>query len=208
MRTSALHVGMMRGKEVNRHDFNYALTTAPATEPVSLAEAKLFSRIDTTADDALVTALIIAARQSVEKQTGRSLITQTWTAKLDQLPSATTFNLSYRPIASITSIKAYNEDGTSDAITVPDNIILDGDNGRVSLLSSAESITGDRLSDVYEIVYVAGYGAATAVPEWAKLAIKQMVSHWYEHREAAENGVAVIPLGAQLLIDQNKALSL
>ena len=208
MRTSALHVGMMRGKEVNRHDFNYALTTAPATEPVSLAEAKLFSRIDTTADDALVTALIIAARQNVEKQTGRSLVTQTWTARLDRLPEATTFNLSYRPIASITSIKAYNEDGTSDAITVPDNIILDGDNGRVSLLSSAESITGDRLSDVYEIVYVAGYGAATAVPEWAKLAIKQMVAHWYERREAAENGVAVIPLGAQLLIDQNKALSL
>ncbi len=209
MRTSPLHVGVERGKKVDRYEFNYSLTTAPASEPVTLAEAKLFCRIDTDSDDALVTALITSARQTVEKQTGRALITQTWTAKLDRLPMATIFNLSYRPIQSVTSIKAYNEDGTSDAITVPDNIILDGQNGRVSLKSTAESITGDRLSDVFEIVYVAGYGAAGAVPEWAKTAIKQIVAHWYENRESAASGTMNdVPLSAKMIIEQNQVLTI
>jgi uncharacterized phiE125 gp8 family phage protein len=188
------------------------LTTAPTVEPVTLAEAKLFARIETdqTADDGLVTALIVAARQTVEAQTGRALIDQTWTATLDELPQAGIFELMKRPILSVTSIKAYNEDGTSDAVNVSTDIILDGQNGRVSLKSTAASITGDRSTNVYEIVYKAGYGtAASNVPEWAKLAIKQMVAHWYEHRESlGMDSLKNIPFGAKLLMDQNTVIEL
>ena len=42
------------------------LITPPAVEPVVLADAKLFLRLDTAADDAMVTALIVAARRRVE----------------------------------------------------------------------------------------------------------------------------------------------
>jgi hypothetical protein len=62
------------------------LLTAPSVEPVSLAEAKAHLRVDVTDDDALITALITAARQSAEHKTRRSLCTQQWSLVLDQFP--------------------------------------------------------------------------------------------------------------------------
>ena len=62
------------------------LVTAPTEEPVSLAEAKLHLRVDDNADDALIAALITAARQHAENDTRRALVTQTWRLALDQFP--------------------------------------------------------------------------------------------------------------------------
>jgi uncharacterized phiE125 gp8 family phage protein len=58
---------------------NIVVTTGPLVEPISLAEAKVQLRVETdiTADDALISALIITARQHVEDVCNRALITQT-----------------------------------------------------------------------------------------------------------------------------------
>jgi hypothetical protein len=58
---------------------SYTLTTAPAIEPVTLAEALTFMRAASGLEDALVSTLISAAREYVENLTQRALITQTWT---------------------------------------------------------------------------------------------------------------------------------
>ena len=63
-----------------------ALVTAPTIEPVTVAEAKLFARIDVTADDALVNDLITAARKWCEQWRGRAMLTQTWNLFLDTFP--------------------------------------------------------------------------------------------------------------------------
>ena len=39
------------------------VTTQPATEPITVAEVKLYLRVDTDADDALISAMITAARK-------------------------------------------------------------------------------------------------------------------------------------------------
>lgn len=62
-------------------------TSSPATEPITLAEAKLHLRVDFD-DDALITSLAIAAREVIESRLGQSLITQTWELILDYFPSA------------------------------------------------------------------------------------------------------------------------
>ena len=59
------------------------LVTAPTVEPVSLDEAKALCRIDTTADDVLVSGLITAARKYGEVCTRRQFCTATWKMSLD-----------------------------------------------------------------------------------------------------------------------------
>lgn len=54
------------------------LLAGPAEEPVSLAEAKGFLKVDDTAEDGLITTLIGAARLHVEGVTGRALLAQSW----------------------------------------------------------------------------------------------------------------------------------
>ena len=67
------HALLLGNKEMTSY-----LIAGPGEEPVSLAEAKAFARIDGTDEDALVGALIAAARLHVESLTGRALVSQTW----------------------------------------------------------------------------------------------------------------------------------
>lgn len=66
-----------------------AVIAAPASEPVSLSEARAYLGIPAgfTARDAEITRLIAAARMRVEHDTGRSLITQARALVLDAWPA-------------------------------------------------------------------------------------------------------------------------
>ncbi len=67
------------------------LLTPPATEVLSVAQAKTHLRVeqDMYDDDELISSLVTAARQWVEEITGRSLLTQTWKLALAGFPGAT-----------------------------------------------------------------------------------------------------------------------
>lgn len=61
--------------------------TVTGDEPILLADVKLYSKIDYTAEDALITNLITAVRQQIEKFTGLSLVASTYIAYWDYLPA-------------------------------------------------------------------------------------------------------------------------
>lgn len=65
-------------KQTRKTDHMRKLIAAPGAEPVTLAEAKLHARVETAADDTLISAMISAAREEAEHILGRALITQTW----------------------------------------------------------------------------------------------------------------------------------
>ncbi len=84
--------------------------TPPATEPVTLAEMKLHSRIDVDEDDALVTSLIIAARMQIEQMANTKLITQTLALSIDSLPDSGILYLD-GPVQSVTTFEYTDLDG-------------------------------------------------------------------------------------------------
>ena len=87
------------------------LLAGPAAEPVTLAEAKAFLRVDVTAEDAFITTLITAARLHVEGTTGRALISQTWRVGLDCWPESREVVLPIAPLISISAITVFDDDG-------------------------------------------------------------------------------------------------
>lgn len=62
------------------------LITPPTAEPIDLAEAKLHSRVDISDDDALMGAMISAARDFAENLTTKQLISARWKQVMDSFP--------------------------------------------------------------------------------------------------------------------------
>ncbi len=161
------------------------LLAGPAEEPVSLAEAKAFLRLDDTAEDALVTTLVTAARLHVEGTTARALLAQSWRLVLDCWPANRAVRLPVAPLLSLTAIAAYDEAGTKheldggqfeiDAATP--QLFVPGEVAGMPLLRERQGI---------EIDYVAGYGDdAEDVPADLKQAVLALVAYWFEHRDTA-----------------------
>ena len=87
------------------------LLTPPAAEPLSLAEAKAFLRLETADDDPLIAAFISAARLHVETQTGLALITQSWRMVLDCWPANGRIAVRPAPLQTLTAARVFDFDG-------------------------------------------------------------------------------------------------
>lgn len=198
---------------------SFSLVTPPAVEPVLLADAKQQARIDTTADDSLVTNLITGARQWAEKYTGRAFIAQTWQLAVDLSPGVAEqwwdgmrqgpvtgldevnyISLPRAPLQSVTSVQYF--DNTDTATLWPSsNYFVDTmrEPGRIALRLGSVWPVPSRLTNGIVVTYVAGYGNSGAnVPEPIKTAIRQLVAHWYEHRgdaatAASARGSMIMP---------------
>jgi len=68
------------------------LLEGPAVEPVLVAEAKAHLRLDGDDEDTLIGALIAAGRVSVESDTRRALIAQSWRAYVGDWPEEGSFS--------------------------------------------------------------------------------------------------------------------
>jgi hypothetical protein len=179
------------------------LLTAPATEPITRTEAKLYLRVDSTADDSLIDILIAAARQMVEEHIGRSLITQHWTLWLDRFPGGNEpwwdgvreaslsvlsnarceIKIPRGPVSAVTHLKTYNDSGDASTMDSSDyHTDLSGYPARLVLKNGAVWPTDLRSANAIEIQFVAGYGAAGDVPSAIKAAIYQIVAAMYDCR--------------------------
>lgn len=179
-------------------------TVAPAAEPVTLAEAKAWAKVDTTTDDALLAALITAAIESAQQYTRRSFITQTWKLTLDlpvygwarDLPEGTydlpvsalsgdlptVIELSHPPIIAVSSIVTYDTSNNSSTFS-SSNYTVNAASGRVFLNDTAYWPSGLRPIASCEITYTAGYGAtSSSVPMPIKTAILMHVKAMYDER--------------------------
>lgn len=173
----------------------YTTTVQPAEEPITLTEAKAFLRQDATKDDAIITALIIAARMAGEALTNRVFVTRTIKAQLScqivnyRAEHYPFIELHRSPLIAITSIQAFIG-GSLTAITPTHKRRSTFD--RLLFIDELTTVDVDQPYP-YEVVFTAGYGAAADVPNSIKQALLMHVAFLYENRgdTQAVGGVSV-----------------
>lgn len=173
-----------------------ALVTPPSGEALTTSEVKSFLRVTSSADDTLIDTLIATARQHLDAKDGwlgRCILTQTWDLKLDAFSCV--IYLPLAPVTSVTSITYLDTAGVSQTLAASVY--------RTDLVSEPARIMedyGQVWPSTYDVVnavtvrFVAGYATAAAVPAPIKQAMKMLIAHWYENREAVLTGTASKPI--------------
>jgi len=168
------------------NDSQVRVITPPATEPVTLAEAKVDLRVDHTDDDALITGLIVAARAEAELLSRRALINRTLEMSLCGWPSTGKIYLPYPPVVSVTSVTYYDINNVLQTMTAGDYILIaDVEPGVVALGYNKTWPTASlREVSPVRVRWVAGYGAeASDVPNRYQVLIRSLVAVRYESRD-------------------------
>nr|WP_315235056.1 head-tail connector protein [uncultured Limnohabitans sp.] len=175
------------------------LITPPAAEPVSLAEAKLHLRVDFDEDDALIQALISAARQAAEMLTQRQLVTARWRMVLDSfpgpslmgVPAGQTFTLPGHailmpksPLQSVVEIRYLDMAGVSQVMPSAHYTVDKAcEPARITpVFGQIWPVALPQIGAV-SVTFDAGYGSAADVPEGLKSWIKLRLGSLYAHRE-------------------------
>jgi len=162
------------------------LVTAPTIEPVTLQEVKDHLRVDGTDDDALISALITAAREHIDGRDGwlgRAICPQTWDCYFDCFPEGGVINIPLAPLQAITSIKYRDPDGVQQTFSA-DNYSAGADlnwSPRVVLGCGKSWPSIRAMPDAVVVRIVAGY---SAVPRPICQALLLLIGHWHENREA------------------------
>jgi uncharacterized phiE125 gp8 family phage protein len=186
------------------------LLAPPAIEPVTLAEAKNFLRVEHGDDDDVIAALIVGARIHVEAQTKRALITQSWRITADRWPCDGRYAVTPAPLQSLTAARTYDADGTPHELD-PQTFVPDPGAATLNFAPWALPAPGRAAAGI-ALDVVCGYGdAATDVPEPLRQAIRVLVAHWNDNRglvAGTANQTAVLPASFIALIAPYRMLSL
>jgi hypothetical protein len=191
-------------------------TVEPAAEPLTLAEAKkqCNREDDFTDDDALLSAIIAAARDYVENQIERSLLLQTWYRTLDAFPGPSLLGVPFGrgfsipghaivlerpPVLSIVSIQYLDMAGVVQTMPPADYVDpTQGGTVRADQLARITPVFGKiwpipmpQIESV-RVTYTAGYGTtADKVPPGIGAWMKLRVATLYENREEVVVGSRV-----------------
>ena len=179
-------------------------TVAPAVDVVSLNEAKAHLRVEHTAEDTLITAMVAAATQHLDGWSGvlgRCLVTQTWRQAYSGFPAGSTLRLPLPDVQSVT-LSYTDPAGAPQTVSAADYpLVNDVCGGAVVLASGASWPSAADRPDAVSATFVAGYGNAAAVPAPIKAAILLHVGTLYENRKSVtDDAMAVLPLAYDALI--------
>jgi uncharacterized phiE125 gp8 family phage protein len=170
---------------------NVRVVTAPTYEPVTLAEAKLWLRIDEddTDQDAMVMLLIRAMTERAEQITGRAFVKRTLELRMDEFPGFE-IELPGAPLLSVSSIQYVTADGIQTLDASPtwwqeDNIREPG------VVAPPEGDSWPNTADVLNavrITYRVGYSSPNLIPKSVRLWMQAMIGTYYENREQVVTG--------------------
>jgi len=182
--------------------YNLTVITPATSEPVTYEELADHLRLDYGTDQSLVTSLGIAARRYFEQVTKLTLMQTVFSVSFDDFGFWTDcIKLPRRPVSSVAGIMYIDANGQTQTLDSSQYQV-----DRKSIYTRIRPAYGIVLpvtrADTVNAVTIQ-FTAGTAndpsqVDELAKLAIKQLVGHWYESREAVLIGKTAAPLPAAL----------
>ena len=164
------------------------LITPPATEPVTLEEAKVHLKVNHMESDGQINDLIASSREYCEGFHNRAYITQTFDLWLDSWPDKDYIRIPRPPLQSVTYVKYYGTDNTEYIMTDTGYFVDDkNEPGRVALAYSKTwpTVTLRPVNGVV-VRFVAGYGAAVNVPQKIKQAILLKIELDFDQHDPAE----------------------
>ena len=166
-----------------------------AVEPVALAEVRDYLRLETEDEDGLLSMLITACRQDLERWLKRALVSQVWR---DYAPDLST--PVYAPMLPLTS---------ATVATLADDVYTDVDTslyavnvalGRVSPLVRIEPETDH--PDGVQITYTT---TITTQDKRIRLALLELIAYRYQNRGNLES--AAIPASVQAMVSSLRVYS-
>lgn len=184
------------------------LVTAPPVEPISLDQAKTHLRVTASDQDALIAGLIAGAREHLEAVTKRAFVYQIWDWTLDGFPCW--FKVPKPPLLEIVSIKYLDTNRALQTLDASTYVVdANPDGGRVALAyGNIWPITYPQINTV-TVRFACGFYVGGSPTDYAedtpaslKTALKLLVGHFYENREAVTMApnIAELPLGIRALV--------
>lgn len=162
--------------------------TPPSGEPLSLADAKAFARVGGNHDDTLISQLISAARARVEQATGLALMPRSLRLTLSEWPLGVLdrggLALPHRPAHELIAVRI--TDGvTEDDVT--SSLELDPSLAAGLRLAPGKGWPWPRsVHERIEIDWQAGFPALEDIPDDLIHALKLIVAHEFENRDASD----------------------
>ena len=173
----------------------------PVAEPITLAEAKAHLRLDTSDEDALLSALIRTARDYLEGQTGLCLVTRLLRLYLDDWPEGKVIQIARGPVQTIEIVTVYDAFGTPVEVGTS-GYVLDGTASPARLVLPDRPGTARGVNGI-EIDFTAGFGESGAdVPDTLKRAMLLHIAAMFELRGvlSLEDQPGAVPQGYDRLI--------
>ncbi len=180
------------------------VVTRATENPISIEDAKDQLSITDNEDDLRIDRLIKAATEYVESATRRAVMSQTWDELLPEFPTET-IQLKKPPLQSLTSVSYYAVGGSTLTVLPSTDywsIAPTHQPGQVTTRSAFPA--AEMRPDAIAVRYVCGYPNRDSVPEGIKHAIRLLVGHWNENREAEITGTitAELKIGLKSLLGQ------
>jgi uncharacterized phiE125 gp8 family phage protein len=168
------------------------LVDGPTIEPVSLDDAKLWLRLDSSIEDELVQALIVAARLMVEAEIGQVLIGQNWRLVGDEWPMGEFIPVRVGRVLSVAGGRIFSAQSVPTPM-LAGNFTIFANSEPPAILPIERPAPGRNHAGI-EIDIRLGFGeTAASVPETIRLAIRRLVTLWYEDRGDSSSPEAGLP---------------
>lgn len=158
--------------------------SAPSTAPVTLEEAKMQCRVDSTIEDTYISGLIDAATLYVEDVLGTSIETTTWETTYDCFPAGAIY-LPRAPMKPGTAVTIEYIDLSGNEVT----LTKAGGDFSVDQYAIPPAVYPNYLQvwpptrNVPNAVTVRWSAGQDDPPPTIKHAVLLLVAHWYENRQ-------------------------